>query len=262
MSPPIEHVIIAMPAHDEQQLVGSALTAVLAAIQHAEGQTGARFHIGVSAHRCSDATFSVASAALADGDVDAVVLRDRDSRTVGGVRRRLISVLLDGSMPPDRTWVFSTDADSVVPRDWISGLLVAAESSGAVAVAGMTDLVGWQATQEERAAYDRLIADGLRPQAGHAHVYAANLAVRLDAYLGSGGFRDVPHGEDHCLLGRVRRHGGVVATPRWPRVLTSGRTVGRASHGLASLLASLRADGARPAGLGHLGLRPADAGPS
>ncbi|WP_153504208.1 glycosyltransferase [Cumulibacter manganitolerans] len=236
----VEHVIVAMPAHDEQQLVGDALHAVLDAVAHAGRELPARFRVGVSAHRCSDETFTVAADVLGHGDVDAVVVRDRDSTTVGGVRRRLISVLREPSMPADRTWLFCTDADSVVPRDWISGLLAAARRVDAVAVAGMTDLVDWTATAGERAAYDRIIADGLRPEAAHAHVYAANLAVRLDAYLAAGGFRDVPHGEEHCLLGRIRRGGGTVATPRQPRVRTSGRTEGRAGHGLAALLASLR----------------------
>jgi GT2 family glycosyltransferase len=69
-------------------------------------------------------------------------------------------------------------------------------------------------------------------------VYGANLAVRLDAYLRVGGFRDV-HGEDQDLVDRLRGAGEPVTSLLSPLVLTSARYDGRAENGLAALLERL-----------------------
>lgn len=252
IAPPARHVVVAIPAHDEAALIEQALLSVLGAVASASRQHRAlAFTIGVAAHRCSDDTFAVASRTLAAaGGVRSIVTRDETSRTVGAVRHGLISTLITAEMDPSATWILSTDADSVVPRDWIIDLLAIAQRSDAVAVAGMTELIDWDPDPQTRARYDAIITAGLTPDGGHTHVYAANLAVRLDAYLAAGGFPSVRHGEDHCLLRAVRANGGVVATPREPKVQTSGRIEGRAHDGLADLLASLvpRADPAVTSG--------------
>ena len=237
----VRHIVVAIPAHDEQEFIESALLSVFAAVAAAERQGAALdYTIGVAAHRCADDTYEVASRTLAAANgVRGVVMRDRTSRSVGGVRHRLIRSLLTSTMAPSTTWILSTDADSLVPRDWITAMLAAADRSSAVAVAGMTDLVDWSATPQARAVYDSIIADGLLEDGGHSHAYAANLAVRLDAYLAAGGFPQVPHGEDHALLAALRADGATIATPREPKVRTSGRMPGRAAHGLGDLLADL-----------------------
>ncbi|WP_158716461.1 glycosyltransferase family 2 protein [Blastococcus sp. Marseille-P5729] len=242
MTPPRmrPRVLVAIPAHNEQLLLGRALEAAVQAVDDLRSQCPFDISIGVSAHRCTDDTFAVAGARLASADgVDVTVLRDKRSRTVGGVRRRLINAMLTPGMHAPTTWLLSTDADSIVPPQWISQMLQAAAREDAVAVAGMTDLVDWSANAQQRAAYDHIVEAGLTDDGGHRHVYAANLAVRLDAYLAAGGFPSVAHGEEHHLIEAIRAAGGTVATPRHPRVRTSGRMPGRAAHGLGDLLATL-----------------------
>lgn len=233
-------VLVAIPAHDEQTLVGRALDAVVRAVDDLRSRARCDVSIGVSAHRCTDDTFAAAAVKLAStSGIDVTVLRDERSQSVGGVRRRLINAMLTPGMSGAETWILSTDADSVVPREWISCMLHAASRADAVAVAGMTDLIDWDASPQARAAYERIIESGLTEDGGHRHVYAANLAVRLDAYLAAGGFPCADHGEEHHLIQAIRSAGGTVATPRYPRVRTSGRMPGRAAHGLGDLLATL-----------------------
>lgn len=239
-SVPAARVLVAIPARDEQQLLVRALESVLIAADRLRRQRDVRLTIGVAAHHCTDDTFAVAAQALTGADgIEAVVVRDRVSATVGEVRHRLVQRLAGWRWPSADTWLLSTDADSVVPPDWMTGLLRVAEREDAVAVAGMTELVDWSATRQSRAAYAAIIAAGLTEDGGHRHVYAANLAVRLDAYAAAGGFPAVASGEDHALVQAIRAAGGRVATPREPTVRTSGRMPGRAAHGLGSLLTTL-----------------------
>ena len=73
----------------------------------------------------------------------------------------------------------------------------------------------------------------------HSHVFGANLGVRGSSYLKAGAFPGAASGEDRILVDRLRGNGaGIVATDS-VRVLTSGRTVGRAPRGFAAYLLAL-----------------------
>jgi hypothetical protein len=116
-------VVVAIPAHNEQDLLPGCLEAVLAAIAHAqaEGAVG-RAVVAVAAHRCTDRTAHVARYRLAaaaahhDGSArddgsgghgtaggmagpptawDWVVVEDHDSATVAEVRRSAIEAATD-----------------------------------------------------------------------------------------------------------------------------------------------------------------------
>ena len=242
-------VVVAIPAHDEEALVASCLASVVRALAHArrEGAIGVA-RILVSAHRCSDATAARAREAL-DGLPSwcrGEVVLDDEPPPVGAVRHRLLARVED---LPGATWVFSTDADSRVPLDWVTGMLAAAHPAGgprAAAVAGLVDVEHWHADPAAREAYARLVEAGLTPT-GHGHVYAANLAVRLADYRAVGGFPAPEHGEEHGLVAALRGSGRHVATPHHPSVATSGRTPGRAAHGLGELLARIADEGDLPA---------------
>ncbi|MGI9156120.1 MAG: glycosyltransferase [Marmoricola sp.] len=229
-------VLIAIPAHDEEAEIGACLEQVARAVRLArECPSCVRTSVAVSAHRCSDDTFEVAVAALADLPGRHLVTRDEVSHTVGQVRARLVARATSGvRAEPEHTWLLSTDADSLVPADWVVETLDAARRRGAVAVAGMVGLRGWDAPPEVRQRYQALIDAGVGPD-GHTHVYGANLAVRLDAYQRVGGFRP-GHGEDQDLVDRLRAAGERVVSSFSPLVRTSARHPGRAEHGLGALL--------------------------
>jgi hypothetical protein len=233
-------VLVAVPAHDEQDRIDACLRSVVDAVARARAEgVVAEAVVGVAAHRCTDQTVARASRCLARSAVAGAVWEDSIADTVGEVRARAIRRLNHLLRPGSRQrWVFNTDADSIVPLDWISTCLRLAHASGSTAVAGLVELVDWQATAQARRDYHRILMAGLRPT-GHTHVYGANLAIRMDAYAAVGGFPAVEHGEDQAIVQRLRGTGHAVLTPVRPVVRTSARMPGRAAHGLGALLQTL-----------------------
>jgi cellulose synthase/poly-beta-1,6-N-acetylglucosamine synthase-like glycosyltransferase len=235
-------VLVAVPAHNEQRAVGACLASVAASLRQARaaGVVG-RAAVAVAVHRSTDGTdLAVQQWRAAVPGVEVFRQVDDVARTVGEVRHRLVAAACRalGIEAAADGWVFSTDADSVVPRDWVTGILGHADRTGAHCVTGLVDLDGWRAHPDAAAAYERIVRDGL-DKTGHRHVYGANLAVRLDAYAAVGGFPPHAHGEDHALVARVRAGGGRVVPTHTPVVRTSARMPGRARHGLGDLLHAL-----------------------
>lgn len=235
-------VVVVVPARDEEAKIGRCVASIRRALRAATVSGAARrTAVVVVAHRCSDRTAARADAGLAG--VRHLVLADDISTTVGEARAGGVAAalgLLGTGADEAGTWVLSTDADSVVPVDWVEMIMTYA-GRGAQAVVGMTELVDAAWTDPAAAArYRMIIARGLRGEE-HDHVYGANLAVRADAYRAVGGFRGVPVGEDHAIVDQLVAGGHVVARPREIVVRTSGRRVGRAQGGLADLIATLDA---------------------
>ncbi|MDF2091116.1 glycosyltransferase family 2 protein [Knoellia sp. 3-2P3] len=238
-------VLVAIPARDEEHRVTRCLDSVADALRHARRSAGVqRAALAVAVHRSTDQTAALVDHALAAlPDLEVYRHTDADSGTVGEVRRRLVSAAgaALGLASSPKAWVFSTDADSVVPTHWVSALLAHARAAEAHCIAGLVDLEGWRAHPAAAAAYGQIVRDGMAA-VGHRHVYGANLAVRMDAYAAVGGFPAVAHGEDHDLVRSLRAGGHRVLAVREPAVLTSGRMPGRARHGLGDLLDRLVSD--------------------
>ncbi|MCW0212075.1 MAG: glycosyltransferase family 2 protein [Pseudonocardia sp.] len=225
---PIGAVGVVVPAHDEQERIGACLDAVAEALDALPDAV--RTAVCVVLDRCTDGTAERARAALPQADH--VLTRRR--RTVGEVRNLGIGRLLDrlGDVPAERTWLLSTDADTVVPRSWALDHLRHADH-GADAVAGPVDLDDPDALSPlALRRYLQVLEDG----AAAGHAYAANLGVRADPFLEVGGFPVVTHGEEHALLDRLRARGHRVVSPPEVRARTSSRRRGRAEGGLADLL--------------------------
>jgi hypothetical protein len=247
-SPGAVDLLVALPAHNERELITDCLRSVGCAVEAAQaaGVVG-RARVAVAAHRCTDDTAARASAALAAlTGIEAVVIVENEAVAVGTVRTRLINQAADQAPPlAADAWVFSTDADTVVPIDWITATLRRAESSHADLVLGLADLSDWPVDDATLAAYEQIIASGLTAT-GHRHAYAANLAIRLAAFRAVGGFPAAPHGEEHALAAACRAAGLKVISTLSPRVRTSARMPGRAPNGLGALLAQLRESVANP----------------
>jgi GT2 family glycosyltransferase len=239
-------VVVAVPAKDEAGLVEDCLAGLDRSIRHAR-------HLDliddvvvvVSAHRCSDDTAAVARRSLAKLGVRGEVLVDDTADNVGTVRDRAARRGLALLRGPRETWVFSTDADTVVDTDWIFQVLALAAEHDAACVVGLATLDAWHGSTAGLCAYRELLDRKLHlgsPGNEHHHVYGANLAVRTDAYLAVGGFPDTAHGEDQQLVDNLDAAGYRVARTCQVTVTTSGRFRGRAGGGLADLLRRLQRD--------------------
>ncbi len=247
----ISHLAVVIPVHNEERHLARALEGVSAAVDHlAEKQPGVRTRLVLVLDSCSDGSASVArryaerSAAAAD-----VTVLAAGFKSVGRSRRAGIHALWNsGSMaaqaattsapfrdaPAGRTWLANTDADSLVPRNWLLRQVELA-AAGADAVLGSVEpdpdgmdpalLQRWRARHPFRE--------------NHPHVYGANLGVRASAYLAAGGFPAADSGEDRALASGLRRSGANVVATDSIRVRTSGRTAGRAPRGFGAYLLAL-----------------------
>ncbi|HYN17567.1 MAG TPA: glycosyltransferase, partial [Actinomycetes bacterium] len=187
---------VVIPARDEQRRIAACITSVVRALQ----ATVLPATVVVVAHRCTDRTARIAEWVLGERGV---VVADRSGR-VSQARARGADLALTElarltGAPPAGTWLLSTDADSTVPADWVNRILSHAEY-GAAAVAGLASLDSLHGlTPGARRAYLDLVRAGIDGTT-HRHAYAANLAVRADAYRAVGGWPRVEVGEEHALL--------------------------------------------------------------
>jgi hypothetical protein len=148
--------------------------------------------------------------------------------------------------------LFTTDADSRVPSDWI-GRTLGVMDQGCHAVAGTVELhtedeaersADFMARQGLEAIYADLLDeidarfDPLEhnPWPTHRVCSGANMAVRIDA-LDALGAIPVPHcGEDRALIAALKRHDFKVRHEPTIPVRTSARFHGRAAGGMADTM--------------------------
>lgn len=223
-------MVVVIPAHDEASLLPYCLASVAIAAEVVAKR--AVVHTVVVADTCTDTTEAIAKA------YDAQVI-EVAYRNVGAARATGVTVGLGalGPWPPSRTWLASTDADTVVPGDWLERQIDLADA-GVTAVAGVVrvDSFSDHPTGTARA-FAALYASG--PHLAHSHVHGANIGTRADAYQRAGGWGELHLAEDHDLWRRLREAGErcLATTTLW--VTTSGRALGRADGGFADLLTGL-----------------------
>lgn len=142
-------VAVIIPAHNEEGLLPASLAAVHTAAGH-PGLEGTRVLVVVAADSCTDATPEVARRAGAL----TVAVRGRGAGAARAAAARAALGVLGGG---DGVWIASTDADSVVPADWLDFHL-------SYAARGWDALVG-------TVVLDRHPADARRLTAVHQRLY-------------------------------------------------------------------------------------------
>lgn len=230
----IDHVGIVIPVRDEEALLAGcldALSTAVAGLRPRDPEPAApAVTIVVVLDRCRDRSLDIVAA---HPTAVPVVI---DAGNVGQARAAGVeAVLAAAAGPPERTWVATTDADSVVPPDWLSVQLEHA-GTGADAVVGTVRVDDWEGHPfrvRERWGLEHMDHDG------HHHVHGANLGCRGSTYLAAGGFPPLTTGEDVAFVAslngvRVRRLGGLAVT-------TSARREPRAAGGFGDHLLRLDA---------------------
>ena len=224
----IRAVGVAVPAHDEEDL----LPLSLAAIRQAAGMLAATpVHIVVVADACADRTAQLAR------DSGATVVEIR-ARNVGAARQAGMRELLRrlGHLDPAEVWLATTDADTLVPPGWLSQQLRHA-GQGWEAVIGTVTVTDWT---EHPAEVPPLFRQRYSNGGGsHLHVHGANLGFSAKAYLAAGGFGLRRTAEDHALVAALERAGSRVLRTTQVSVVTSARRRARAPQGFSHLLSTL-----------------------
>ena len=215
---PISEVVVTIPARDEESLIGRCLESILAARELVHMPV----HVIVVADGCLDATAAVARR------YDGVRVVEIDSSNVGTARATAAQAALAlVTSAPDEVWMANTDADSVVPSNWLSEQVRLAES-GADVMIGTVRPDFDDLTEEQVRAWR---ATHIRGEP-NGHVHGANLGVRASLYRQSGGYEAVPEHEDMQLVAKLSDLGRSIATDAC-EVVTSGRAVGRTPGGYA-----------------------------
>jgi len=214
-----DRVVVVVPAHDEEELLPSCVTAVQAAARAA----GLPARLVVVLDACSDN-----SAGVLPPEVHPVVVAHRN---VGAARAAGFAA---ANITP-RTWCASTDADTVVTETWLLDQLDLARS-GADVVVGTVAVRDWYRHPVQlRERYEASYTDA----DGHRHVHGANLGVAGWAYQRLGGFAPLAAHEDVDLVQRASSAGLRVDWTSRVVVHTSARLQGRAPAGFATHLLDL-----------------------
>jgi glycosyltransferase involved in cell wall biosynthesis len=212
----IRRIGVVIPARDESATVARCLRSV----EVAAGRVDLPVTVVLVADGCLDDTAAIARA------FPGVHVVELESSNVGSARaagcRRAVKAGAD--------WLANTDADSVVPANWLEVQRAFADE-GATVVVGTVRPDFDDLDDSQREAWMRSHTPG-RP---NGHVHGANLGFRVSTYLASGGYSPLPEHEDVDLVERLASHGWSVATDA-AEVVTSGRRYGRTPGGYARYL--------------------------
>jgi hypothetical protein len=221
--PAINSIVVVVPACNEQDLIVDCLDAIDAAINHLHmSRPKGAVETLVVLDACVDQTLAHVSAHPAVGAISCRF------GCVGAARARGITHALAQLPRPDRAWIANTNADSRVPRDWLSRMLGFADDDadlvlGTVMPDDLPELALHRWLQRHQ------LTDG------HPHVHGANLGIRADTYLALGGFVAVSVGEDAALVQQAIQAGAkIVRTAALPVV--TARICGRAPDGFTAYL--------------------------
>ena len=246
-----------MPAHNERDLVARTIESVHRAIDGASAKL-AKSCLVIVADRCTDDTVDVAkrtiSATKPSHRTHQTMVAEAIARNVGSARSigtSLGHTLLRGAAPR-AIWVANTDADTSVPSSWISDQIRWADK-GYAAVAG---IVGIDSFDDYPAGVERRFLETYTAKlpgedVDHPHVHAANMGLRLDAYLATDGWACISRSEDRNLWTQLASRGYRTRAPSSLRVETSGRRRNRITDGFAASLAALAQSGVEHDGCAH-----------
>lgn len=212
------------------------LPGCLRAVHEAAARAGGTpVHIVVVADDCDDATAIHARR----GGAKTVEIT---SHSVGAAREAGIREVLriTGHLDPAAVWLATTDADSVVPANWLIRQLRLA-NEGWEAVVGTISVTDWSGHPP---GVRVLFEQRYRSSAGdHSHVHGANLGFTAKAYLTAGGFPSLRTAEDHALVNAFSAAGSRVLRTTEVNVVTSARRRARAPRGFSHLLRALDFEG-------------------
>jgi glycosyltransferase involved in cell wall biosynthesis len=218
-------VVVVVPVHNEEELLGRCLTALGAAVSSAAAR-GIRCVVRIVLDDCTDGSRQIAQMhPFPTMEVAAARVGHARARGVEAAMREL------GRTPAQRVWIANTDADSAVPANWIVAQCELA-AAGADVFIGTVRPDFADLSSRHRRHWLRTHSTA----APNGHIHGASLGIRADVYAAAGGFEAVEAHEDVGLVERCRLLGAKMRASATAEVLTSGRLVGRTPGGYADYL--------------------------
>jgi glycosyltransferase involved in cell wall biosynthesis len=219
----VDVVGVVVPARNEELLLPACLDALHVAIG---ALTDVAVPVVVVLDCCVDASAAVVAA------YPWVQTVETDAGNVGSARARGVTRILEqaAGSPAERIWLATTDADSQVPPDWLTGQLAFAREGWEVVV-GTVAVDDWSGHSPDT---EPAWLASYRHVEHHPHVHGANLGCSAAAYLDAGGWSPLASEEDVALLAALS-HRRVIRTATLP-VVTSARQDPRAIGGFGDTL--------------------------
>ena len=243
MSP---RTVVAIPARNEAERILDCLVSL------ASQRAAPPADVIVLLNNCTDGSEAEVRrfAAAAPMRVHAICQTLPPHRAFAGTARRL-SMLHAARLAGPEGVLLTTDADAVLPPDWLAANLRALDGRDAVAGRAVIDPVEARLIPqalhdadarecEYAALLDRITAlldpDPADPWPRHDEHSGASIAVRVDAWRRAGGIPAVPLGEDRAFIAALRRIDARIRHAPEVWVTVSGRIEGRAKGGMADTM--------------------------
>ena len=221
---------VVVPVHNEEAVITSALEAIERALRRLS--SGIDCRVAVVLDTCEDSSFN--RVAQWSTGSSALVLCSR-GRNVGQARKIGCDALVSTFSEFDRNaiWLATTDADSIVPEEWLR-VQIASFEEGVDVWAGRVGVADWtERTPGVIARWKKLYASERMP------IHGASLGFTASAYVELNGFRELRSGEDRDLCERAKDIGLRVHHDKRAVVMTSARQQAHAPHGFAHALDEL-----------------------
>lgn len=211
---------VVIPAHNEEHHITACLTSVLFAAEH-PALTGQPVSVVVVLDDCSDQTEQIVSAHSV-GRITVSFQNVGKARATGAEH-----LLVAGAK-----WLAFTDADTVVPYDWLARQV----EFKADAVCGTVEVDSWSNHGDlVRSKY----MECYQFIENHRHIHGANLGLSAEAYRNAGGFQHLTAHEDVHLVADLKRVGAHIVWTATNPVITSARKDYKCRGGFGEYLASL-----------------------
>ncbi len=238
--------IVAIPVRDEAERIGACLHAL-------NEQTTVPDAVVLLLNNCTDGTEAIARAMAPRMRFGLhIACRKLPPHQANAGHARRLAMALAARRAGTDGVLLTTDADTVVPPDWVrrnlTGLLRGADLvCGRVVVDPVEAALIPAHLRHDDALEHRLIdlteeitwiidPDPRDPPPRHTEGSGASLAVWVSAYDQVGGIPAIPSGEDRAFVASLRRIDAAIRHDPEIEVVVSGRVVGRAEGGMADAI--------------------------
>ncbi|PIB42568.1 glycosyl transferase [Pseudomonas sp. 2822-15] len=211
---------IVIPAHNEERYISNCLESVLLAVEH-PSLNSQPVEVLVVLDDCSDSTQALV-AAMGVKSIDVAFQNVGKTRAVGA----------EHLLKAGARWLAFTDADTVVPPDWLARQI----EFDADAVCGTVEVDSWREYGEVVRTQYLSLYNFIE---NHRHIHGANLGLSAEAYQSAGGFQHLAAHEDVQLVADLQRIGARIVWTATNPVATSARRDYKCQGGFGDYLASL-----------------------